>query len=148
MVFVDYTGCNALSCGNRNCNSSFCAWCLVSYPNSQATHQHVLVCNENKNPGDYYSNEGLFLAHHKERKRKLIIARLKGRERSIVEGVLAKINAELRTQGIPIISLDEVLDRVVAAQRQAPVPMIQQYLGNILGFNIQDFDLEDSDDDE
>jgi hypothetical protein len=148
MVFVDYTGCNALSCGNRNCNASFCAWCLGSYPDSHATHQHVLVCNENKNPGSYFSTEGQFLAHHKERKRKLIIARLKGRERSIVEGVLAKINAELRTQGIPVISLDEVLDRVVAVQRQAPVPMIQQYLGNILGFNIQDYDLEDSDDDE
>jgi len=62
--------------------------------------------------------------------------------------VLAKINAELRTQGILVVSLDEVFDRVVAAQRQAPVPMLQQYLGNILGFNIQDFDLEDSDDDE
>ena len=145
MVFVDYDGCNALTCGNRNCNSHFCAWCLVRCPDSAATHNHVRACRENLNPGDYFSTVEQFNGHHKQRKRKLVIDRLRNRESKVVNGVLSKINNELRIQGIPIISANEVLGQQAAAAERQAIPFRQQ-IANMLWFNINDFDL-DSDND-
>ena len=44
-VFVDFTGCTALTCGVSTCKTTFCAWCLADC--GVDAHPHVLQCREN-----------------------------------------------------------------------------------------------------
>ena len=64
-VFLDFTGCFALTC---TCGCGFCGWCLQDCGNN--AHGHVRACPRSVNPGSYYGTEAQFKATHRERRRR------------------------------------------------------------------------------
>ena len=90
MVFLDFTGCFALTCGNNNCRAGFCAWCLKDC--GADAHAHVANCPENGANGDVFSSEEKFKTHHRLRKIKQIKKRIADAELS------TQAKAKLRTK--------------------------------------------------
>jgi Ran GTPase-activating protein (RanGAP) involved in mRNA processing and transport len=53
-VFIDFTGCTALTCGVTRCKAAFCAWCLTDCGDD--AHQHVPRCPENASRADEHAD--------------------------------------------------------------------------------------------
>ena len=72
-VFVDYTGCAALVCGNSRCGCRFCAFCLKDC--GRDAHGHVATCRHRpKDMRDtYFTREGQFDTLQRERRQRLIV---------------------------------------------------------------------------
>ncbi|TMW58426.1 hypothetical protein Poli38472_009985 [Pythium oligandrum] len=73
VVFLDFTGCTSVQCGNPTCNQHFCANCLeYASPSGADTHKHVRRCS--KNPGGSYFvlETALAEAHRSMRTDKLV----------------------------------------------------------------------------
>ncbi|EQC26032.1 hypothetical protein SDRG_16098 [Saprolegnia diclina VS20] len=71
-AFLDFTGCTCVTCGNTNCNTNFCANCLVYHNrDNSACHSHVLDCPSNPNRGrsHFVSTELLQKTHADARKK-------------------------------------------------------------------------------
>ncbi|TYZ63596.1 hypothetical protein PybrP1_002527 [[Pythium] brassicae (nom. inval.)] len=78
VVFLDFSGCTSVQCGNAACGHFFCANCLTfSSQSSGATHDHVQRCPQNPNPalggikGYFVSDEVLAATHRVLRSQKL-----------------------------------------------------------------------------
>lgn len=50
-VFSDFDGCASLQC---SCGGHFCALCLEPFSSARESHEHVLVCPSNPDPGSYF----------------------------------------------------------------------------------------------
>ena len=60
-AFVDFEGCFALTCGRRECEETFCGWCLAGFGRDRAaTHAHALECPQSLNRGSYFGTEQQF----------------------------------------------------------------------------------------
>lgn len=78
-VFLDFSGCTSVCCGNAECGRYFCANCLdFSSTSSADTHSHVQRCPSNPSPagsgglkGYFVSDEQLAATHRSLRTRKL-----------------------------------------------------------------------------
>ena len=70
-VFVDFTGCFALTCSNASCKCHFCGWCLKDCGSDQDTHRHVATCKKNpSNCPDFYGRQEQFEDVHKASRQK------------------------------------------------------------------------------
>jgi hypothetical protein len=65
-VFIDFEGCFALTCGNKNCGCCFCAWCLEDCGTD--AHPHVVRCPWSQTPGNPYGNVKLLDGVHKKQR--------------------------------------------------------------------------------
>jgi hypothetical protein len=65
-VFLDFTGCFALTCGNGACSASFCGFCLADCGGD--AHDHVKNCRLNPKKGEYFSTEENFNEIHRGRR--------------------------------------------------------------------------------
>ena len=121
-AFVDFTGCFALTCGNRNCRCGFCAWCLQDCGDD--AHTHVARCPEGT--GDVFSTREAFERHHKQKK--TIATRNLIQRSDLNRNAIAKLREILRTDLTDLgISLNDVMPAQAAPQAAgAPQPPAQQ----------------------
>ena len=93
-VFLDYTGCAALVCGNKRCACRFCAFCLKDC--GQDAHAHVTTCRyrpkDMRNP--YFTQEGQFETVQRERRQRLVIEYFQ----TVPENERSHLYKALRTQ--------------------------------------------------
>eukprot|EP01052_Picozoa_sp_SAG31_P039169 SAG31_NODE_5377_length_2576_cov_1.652806_1_plen_299_part_00 len=54
-VFVDFSGCMALTCRKAGCNAAFCAWCQKDCGTN--AHPHVLSCTAPQEAGEQAPND-------------------------------------------------------------------------------------------
>ncbi len=95
-AFVDFVGCHTLTC--HRCNTSFCGRCLKYKSwNHERVHNHVQVCEVFPSFGQQYQ---------RERRRMLVIRRLKTQDRNTITRVLSIIDTNLREIGISISESD------------------------------------------
>lgn len=73
-VFVDFTGCFALSCVYNQCGAAFCAWCLQDC--GMDAHPHVTGCRDGN--GTFHGSLEDFQRHHRNRRRRLVDDKLLG----------------------------------------------------------------------
>jgi hypothetical protein len=68
MVFVDFSNCAALTCGQAGCGAAFCAWCQKDCGGD--AHSHVAHCDA-KPPGadTFYDTRGEFMVVQRQRQR-------------------------------------------------------------------------------
>ncbi len=102
MAFLDFTGCFALSCSF--CHRYFCAWCIC-LQSAVNVHDHVAACPEGSLPG-YHHGLNVFNAHHRVRRKRLVIERLRKENADIRKRTLLALREELKDLGIDISSKD------------------------------------------
>jgi serine/threonine protein kinase len=93
-VFVDFTGCFALTC--EKCRAGFCAWCL--HDCGADAHRHVNNCAHNTTqPRSVFGTEAQFEQAQRERRANLVRAYLRDRVRNddIRNAVRAAMQREL-----------------------------------------------------
>lgn len=110
-VFLDFTGCTSVQCGNTTCKHYFCANCLVySSTSSNDTHHHVSRCPNNPNPassggikGYFVTDQQLASTHHTLRVRKVeAYFREKLVSESVRGAVYKRIAKDLQDLGIDL----------------------------------------------
>jgi hypothetical protein len=74
-VFVDFSGCTALTCGVSSCKAGFCAWCLMDC--GRDAHQHVPRCPDNpvrtdENADQFFTPQDKWNAAMAERTKRLV----------------------------------------------------------------------------
>ena len=77
VAFVDFNGCMALKCGNRQCGRAFCGLCLADCGHD--AHAHVARCRLNEWNGNYFVPEAAWHAAQIRRKRGLVVEYLQAR---------------------------------------------------------------------
>lgn len=97
-AFIDFTGCFALSC--HKCRCGFCAWCLADCGSD--AHRHVASCVESTNRGSPYGSFEEFERHHKVRKTRRIVEKLRNESANIRTLVLKMLKKELTDLNIQI----------------------------------------------
>jgi hypothetical protein len=96
-VFVDFTGCFALTCGN--CGCGFCAWCLADCGND--AHAHVAHCAHNLAPGKgVFSTEALFKEGRRLRQTRAAEQLLQRLQPGLAGEVTAKCRKDLQDVGL------------------------------------------------
>lgn len=100
-VFVDFSGCFALTCVFNRCGAGFCAWCLRDCGSD--AHAHVANCPENRT-GDVYGRKEDFDQHHRARKERRVEAKLKSANLSqtAMNILRTKLSKDLRDLGIRV----------------------------------------------
>jgi serine/threonine protein kinase len=104
-VFVDFSGCFALTCSQ--CNCGFCAWCLTDCGDN--AHPHVRSCNDNVMPGrNVYGDLELWKRTNSLRRRARVMQYLTGtvRDRDVARSILRECARELRDVNIDIKEFD------------------------------------------
>jgi serine/threonine protein kinase len=102
-VFVDFTGCFALTCSR--CDARFCGWCLQQ-STQKDVHPHVQTCALNKNPGSYYGDIGMWKSSHTERIKRTIEQKIRSLENErLREEICLKIAKDLKDIGIDHLDL-------------------------------------------
>jgi hypothetical protein len=96
-AFVDFDGCFALTCGNKQCNAGFCAWCLKDCGGD--AHSHVANCPDNPTR-QVYDNFQAFEAHHRGRKASLVRVELNKKDRKVREMTLEMLEKDLKDLNI------------------------------------------------
>jgi hypothetical protein len=67
-AFVDYDGCDALTCGNPRCGCNFCALCLAPFRNSAECHAHMTgVAHHADGFRGVHGGQQRFTAYHRAR---------------------------------------------------------------------------------
>jgi hypothetical protein len=99
-AFVDFDGCFALTCANRQCQIGFCAWCLEDCGGD--AHQHVANCKQNKNNGSVHGRLDQFQTHHQERKGRAIDQKLNSCDEYVASLVYSIIQDDLKGTGVQI----------------------------------------------
>jgi hypothetical protein len=96
-VFVDFTGCFALTCGK--CSCAFCAWCLADC--GADAHGHVVRCQHNLNPRkDVFSTRALFEEGRRLRQMRTAEQFLQRLEPVIAKEVTAHCRQDLHDAGL------------------------------------------------
>ena len=98
-VFLDFTGCCALTC--PRCNCGFCAWCLQDC--GADAHQHVAGCRSNLAPGrSVFATEALWHQGRVKRRHEAAWELLSSlpREGGVARLVVAATRAELEEVGL------------------------------------------------
>ncbi len=114
-AFVDFSGCFALTCGNKNCRCGFCAWCLKDC--GQDAHTHVARCPEGT--GAVFNTAEAFERHHKQKK--TVATRNMIQRSELSKNALNKLRELLRTDLADLgISLVDVMPQPAAAPVQQP----------------------------
>jgi hypothetical protein len=101
IVFVDFDGCFALTCGNNTCRAGFCAWCQQDCGSD--AHGHVPHCPEG-NRNVYGDIAALKPTWNRIRVRK-IRALLLNKAPAIRKEVLERIEKEVEDLGIKMADL-------------------------------------------
>ena len=103
-AFLDFDGCFTLEC--HQCGVSFCAWCVrFNDWNHGTVHQHVDRCDAASRAGTQHPFY-IFVEHQRERRRTLVINRLRHENQRTVRRVLDIINTNLEELGINISITD------------------------------------------
>lgn len=95
MVFDDYDGCNALTCGNASCNAKFCAVCLMDCGSDAHTHA--------RSHGNLFDKK-LFLSEKKKREEETMEAFLRDHTeepfevRQLIRTKVEQLNSSERSQ--------------------------------------------------
>lgn len=98
MVFIDFEGCFALTCGNQRCRAGFCAWCLKDCGDD--AHSHVANCPENDSR-DVFGNFQTFDRHHVLRRKEKVKSYLQSlNPPNIRIDVFKRVQRELNDIGI------------------------------------------------
>jgi hypothetical protein len=71
-AFIEYEGCNALTCGNSHCQAGFCALCFQDCGND--AHDHI----RHAHPGQMHTNNQAWVEGNKSRQREQIKVKLQG----------------------------------------------------------------------
>ncbi|CAN8071016.1 unnamed protein product [Agarophyton chilense] len=100
VAFVDFSGCFALQCGNKECRIDFCAWCLKSYSTSEV-HGHVVNCPE-RATSQVYNSLAVFNEHHQKRRKNIIEEKLSKEDKAVRKRTLELLKRELEDLGIEI----------------------------------------------
>ena len=81
-VFVDFSGCFALTCSQ--CSCAFCAWCLSDCGND--AHACAAACSaKNGGGGGYFDSDDKFHAHHRQRRQALLDAHMQKQSPEVQE---------------------------------------------------------------
>lgn len=100
-AFLDFDGCFALSCSL--CSIQFCAWCVDHY--GVEIHHHVATCDKASKRG-YFHSRDTFEEHHRGRRKRLIVEKLKEEAVGVRERILARLSVDFRDLGIMIGDAD------------------------------------------
>lgn len=92
-VFNEFTGCFALTC--HRCRAGFCAWCLQHC--GRDAHEHCRTVH-----GDYFGTQAQFIEAQRERRERLVRARLANEEPRIRDLVLDLMRKDLADLGIHV----------------------------------------------
>jgi hypothetical protein len=106
-VFVDFTGCFALTCSRPTCQTGFCGWCLENCGDSEQTHKHVIECKEKERGAHgYFGKEELFVQCHQKRRCKQLRAYLLSiADEDVRSGVMSAIADEAADLNIDVMKL-------------------------------------------
>lgn len=116
-VFLDFSDCFALTCGNGACMAGFCAWCLADC--GRDAHSHVLGCKAGN--GSYSGTEEQFNAHHSARRDRVVRQRLSTLQPDQRIEVFNKVRIPLLNLGIRLQDLEAEAAQVALAEvRKAP----------------------------
>ena len=100
-VFLDFTGCCALTC--RRCGCGFCAWCLADCGGD--AHQHVAHCPHNLAPGrNLFATEAQWEEGRRQRRQQAVTALLSGLPRDVARSVVEATQGELADVGLQAVA--------------------------------------------
>lgn len=100
VAFAEFDGCMALTCGQNSCRAGICAWCLKDCGGD--AHQHVLKCPSSLSKGSYFGTAAQFESHHKNRRKELVLARLKKEPAEVQKRTKALLEVPLKNLGITL----------------------------------------------
>lgn len=95
-VFLDFTGCFALSC--PECGCGFCGWCLADC--GKDAHAHVHQCSDGPANGNPYGTAEEFDGSNTRRRRRLIGDYLATLDDATRHSVLDAVDVDLRGVGL------------------------------------------------
>jgi hypothetical protein len=100
-VFLDFSGCAAVTCSNSACNAAFCAICLKDCGGD--AHGHVKECSQNPSRGGYFITADQFKMIHTDRRRLEVMRYIDGiSEKELRELVVHDARPILADLGIRI----------------------------------------------
>jgi hypothetical protein len=100
VAFIDYSGSAALTCANNGCRAGFCACCLMDC-GVNSSYAHLVGCPSNPTRAMYITLDA-FNKLHCERRKQLIVERLRKETREVQQRLLISMKREFQDLGIQI----------------------------------------------